>query len=319
MSIIKLKKSLAIGLHISSILLALSMSNQLLGDDAIVAELRSGTVVDAKFTGSRVSGQKFDEFRRLSINLLATTSTGFKRRISTAWKATVINTGEFGFNVSFSSVASGRPKSNSQVVLKTRVLETNNPNSRTKFERLILKIGEVTEEKVEVIGAQYVYFAGNISFAPEFFVATKYTWGEILSVTEILNNNKDFSKLKSLLEEADLLSTLEAWSQYYTIFAPTNDAFKKLGAKLYNVKKDPDLLKKILLNHVVDSRASTSEIARTFGLRTITGENFQLRYDNQEPFLLRQDMSRAAKVEAADVVYKSGIIHVIDTVLIPED
>lgn len=132
------------------------------------------------------------------------------------------------------------------------------------------------------------------------------------TVVEIAVSNPDFSILVEAVTKADLAGALSADGPF-TVFAPTNDAFKSLFATL-GVKGVEDLtaeqLTPILTYHVVSGNVMSSDLSNT-SVKTLNGEKIKI------------DLSDGVKINdsnviAADIKGKNGVIHVIDKVLIPE-
>ncbi|MDX8338221.1 fasciclin domain-containing protein [Draconibacterium sp. IB214405] len=132
------------------------------------------------------------------------------------------------------------------------------------------------------------------------------------TVVEIAVSNPDFSILVEAVTKADLAGALSADGPF-TVFAPTNDAFKTLFASL-GVKGVEDLsaeqLTPILTYHVVSGKVMSSDLSNT-SVKTLNGEKIKI------------DLSNGVKINdsnviAADIKGKNGVIHVIDKVLIPE-
>ena len=133
------------------------------------------------------------------------------------------------------------------------------------------------------------------------------------TVVEIAAADPNFSTLVELVKTAGLADTLSGEGPF-TVFAPTNDAFKKLGDDTLNaVKNDKEKLTKILKAHVIsgkvmaaDAKALDGKNATTLGGDLpvkVTGDNL---------------MIGKATVTKADIAAKNGVIHVIDTVIVPE-
>ncbi|WP_319499901.1 fasciclin domain-containing protein [uncultured Draconibacterium sp.] len=132
------------------------------------------------------------------------------------------------------------------------------------------------------------------------------------TVVEIAVSNPDFSILVEAVTKADLAGALSADGPF-TVFAPTNDAFKTLFADL-GVKGVEDLtaeqLTPILTYHVVSGNVMSSDLSNT-SVETLNGKKIKV------------DLSDGVKINdsnviAADIKGKNGVIHVIDKVLIPE-
>lgn len=131
---------------------------------------------------------------------------------------------------------------------------------------------------------------------------------ELPTIAEIAAGNENFSTLVSLLDSAGLVSTF-AQPGNYTVFAPTNDAFAKLG----DVNLTPDEIKAILLYHVVNDTLVRDQIATDDLIPTLS-DGRPLFVNRDGPTVI--DIS-GAKVLMWDIMASNGIIHVIDTVIIP--
>ena len=127
--------------------------------------------------------------------------------------------------------------------------------------------------------------------------------------TAIASGN--FKTLVSALNEAGLTATLKGPGPF-TVFAPTDSAFAKIPkADLDRLMKDKVLLKKVLLYHVVSGLLSSSDVARLNGARTAEGADLKVARNGT------QIMINDARVVTGDVEASNGVIHVVDTVLMP--
>jgi uncharacterized surface protein with fasciclin (FAS1) repeats len=128
-----------------------------------------------------------------------------------------------------------------------------------------------------------------------------------------------FSTLVSLLKKAGLVGTLSAKGPY-TVFAPTNAAFAKLkksAPKTYAaVAGDKALLKKVLTYHVlakkVASPAAVAAAKQNAAVKTVEGERIKLSLKGGKLYL-----NGNSQVIVADVAASNGVIHAINTVLVP--
>lgn len=121
----------------------------------------------------------------------------------------------------------------------------------------------------------------------------------------------DFTTLVTALNEADLVSALEAEGPY-TVFAPTDEAFKKLPKDvLSNLLNDKEALKNVLLYHVVSGDITSKQIVKLNEAMTLNGSDIKIKVDDGKV------MVNDSQVVGADVMASNGIIHVIDTVLLP--
>jgi uncharacterized surface protein with fasciclin (FAS1) repeats len=119
-----------------------------------------------------------------------------------------------------------------------------------------------------------------------------------------------FNTLIQALKATDLVGTLSGQGSF-TVFAPTDEAFAKLPAgTLESLLKDPATLKQILLYHVVAGEVPASQVVASSTLQTVQGGSLTV---NTVGGVKVND----ANVTATDIQARNGIIHVIDTVLIP--
>lgn len=135
------------------------------------------------------------------------------------------------------------------------------------------------------------------------------------NITTTAASLPQFSTLVTLLKQAKLASALTAKGPY-TVFAPTNAAFKKLPpATLAAVKSDPALLKKVLLYHVVKGDVRAAQVVALDGksARTLEGQRVSIDVRGGNVFL-----NNSVRVTKTDVVATNGVIHVINKVLVPK-
>lgn len=124
-----------------------------------------------------------------------------------------------------------------------------------------------------------------------------------------------FKTLAAALTAADLISTLKGKGPF-TVFAPTDEAFAKLPAgTVENLLKpeNKDKLKAVLLYHVVSGKVPASKVAKLNGKEVKTVQGGMLKVDTSSGVKVN-----SSTVVKTDIKAKNGIIHVIDTVLIPE-
>jgi uncharacterized surface protein with fasciclin (FAS1) repeats len=150
-------------------------------------------------------------------------------------------------------------------------------------------------------------FAG-CALALTLVYASSATSADEKDIVGIAAGSKDFTILVTALKEAGLVDTLKEKGPF-TVFAPTDAAFKKIGdEKLQAVIKDKELLKKILLAHVVVGKAVYAKDVVALDGKEVNGFTISTK-DGVH--------IGDAKVTTADIKASNGVIHVIDTVLIP--
>jgi uncharacterized surface protein with fasciclin (FAS1) repeats len=138
-------------------------------------------------------------------------------------------------------------------------------------------------------------------------------------------NSKDHTTLVAAVKAADLVATLKSKGPF-TVFAPTNAAFDALPAGTVDTLLKPEnkaMLQKILTYHVVagnmDSKAIMKAIKKGKGmvtLKTVSGGSLTAKM-NGKMLILTDEKGGMSKVTIADVRQSNGIIHVVDTVLLP--
>ena len=121
----------------------------------------------------------------------------------------------------------------------------------------------------------------------------------------------NFKTLVAAVTAAGLVDTLNGVGPF-TVFAPSDDAFAKLPAgTVEELLKDKDGLTKILTYHVVPGKVMAKDVATMKSAKTVQGEDVAIDATNGV-------MVNNAKVTKADIECSNGVIHVIDTVLMPK-
>ena len=120
-----------------------------------------------------------------------------------------------------------------------------------------------------------------------------------------------FNTLATALTEAGLVETLKGDGPF-TVFAPTDEAFGKLPEdQLKAILADKELLTSILTYHVVAGKVMAEDVADLKSATTVQGQDVMVDTSNGV-------MIDTATVTAADIEASNGVIHVIDTVLVPK-
>ncbi len=133
------------------------------------------------------------------------------------------------------------------------------------------------------------------------------------TVAEIAAEDGRFDTLVTALEAANLVETLNGEGPF-TIFAPTDEAFEALPAgALDGLLADPEALETVLLYHVVADKVTATDVATLESTETVAGELVGITLD--ENVVLLND---TAQVIIADIEGANGVIHAIDTVLLPD-
>jgi len=120
-----------------------------------------------------------------------------------------------------------------------------------------------------------------------------------------------FKTLVAAVQAAGLVDTLKGAGPF-TVFAPTDEAFAKLPAGTVDaLLKDPAKLKDILLYHVVSGKVMAADVVKLTTAKTVEGKNVRIKVDGSTV------MINNATVVKADIACTNGVIHVIDTVIMP--
>ncbi|CAM3850859.1 fasciclin domain-containing protein [Deinococcus frigens] len=131
------------------------------------------------------------------------------------------------------------------------------------------------------------------------------------TIAGIVSNDPNFSTLLAAVKAAGLVETLSSPGPF-TVFAPTNAAFAKIPqADLNALLNDPAQLKAVLLYHVVAGKVTASQVMGMSSGTTINGADVNVSMMDGKV------MINDATVTKADIMASNGVIHVIDTVLMP--
>ena len=121
-----------------------------------------------------------------------------------------------------------------------------------------------------------------------------------------------FNTLVAAVKAAGLVDTLKGPGPF-TVFAPADEAFAKLPAGTVDaLLKDPEKLKKILTYHVVSGKVMAADVMKMKMAKTVEGQNVKIKV------MAGKVMVDSAHVVKADIVTDNGVIHVIDTVIMPK-
>jgi uncharacterized surface protein with fasciclin (FAS1) repeats len=123
----------------------------------------------------------------------------------------------------------------------------------------------------------------------------------------------NFKTLAAALKAADLVDTLKGAAPF-TVFAPTDEAFAKLPAGTLEDLLKPENKEKlaaILTYHVVPAKAMAKDVSAMTSAKTVNGKVLTLKVEGGKVTV------NGATVTKADIETSNGVIHVIDTVLLP--
>jgi len=145
-------------------------------------------------------------------------------------------------------------------------------------------------------------------------------------IIDIASGNDNFSTLVLAIKTANLVSTLQGDGPF-TVFAPTNAAFAKIDSKTIETLLSPagrDQLTKILTYHVVAGEFNAKDVITaikasggTFTIETVSGDKLKATLSG-DTVVLTDESNRTAAVTTTDIDASNGVIHVIDTVVLPK-
>jgi len=146
------------------------------------------------------------------------------------------------------------------------------------------------------------------------------------NIIENAVNSKDHTTLVAAVKAAGLVETLQGKGPF-TVFAPTNEAFAKLPAGTVDTLLKPENIKTlqtILTYHVVAGKWNASDIAKAIKagkgkatIKTVSGGSLTAWMQGKDLYI-SDESGNKAKVTIADVNQSNGVIHVVDTVLLPK-
>ncbi|MGD9141639.1 MAG: fasciclin domain-containing protein [bacterium] len=134
-----------------------------------------------------------------------------------------------------------------------------------------------------------------------------------MDIVDIAIKDGRFETLVAAVKAADLVETLKGEGPF-TVFAPTDDAFAKLPpGTVEGLLEDVPKLKNILLYHVVAGKVMSSDVVKLDSAKTALGENVMIKVVDGKV------MINDAQVIVPDIEASNGVIHVVDTVILPPD
>ena len=149
-----------------------------------------------------------------------------------------------------------------------------------------------------------------------FVSAGQYGDGKVMdkpNIVEVAASNDDFSTLVAAVQAAGLVDVLSGEGPY-TVFAPTNEAFAKLPegtVEMLLLPENKDKLVAILTYHVVAGDVSAAQVVELAEVVTVQGGTAPISVTEAGVTIA------GAKVILTDIDASNGVVHVIDTVIIP--
>jgi len=137
------------------------------------------------------------------------------------------------------------------------------------------------------------------------------------SIAEIAADNENLTILTAALQSAGL-DTMLMDAGEYTVFAPTDDAFvpvlDALGVTKEELLANTELLNEVLPYHVVPMVVTATEIPYGTDIETANGETISISDAN----IITDATGNTANITGTDIMATNGVVHTIDTVLMPE-
>ena len=147
------------------------------------------------------------------------------------------------------------------------------------------------------------------------------------TIVDVAVGNEDFSTLVAALTAADLVGALQSDGPF-TVFAPTNAAFAKIDSKTLNSlleKKNQVALANILTYHVISGKLAASDVVAALEkgkgsvvLTALNGEAITVMQKDGKIWL-KDSNDNYSEITATDVMADNGVIHVINTVVMPKN
>jgi len=145
------------------------------------------------------------------------------------------------------------------------------------------------------------------------------------TIVGVAASNENFSTLVAAVKAADLVETLNSEGPF-TVFAPTNEAFDKLpeGTVASLLKEEnKEVLSAVLTYHVVAGKFNASDVLKAikdnggnFVITTVNGEKLEA-YTKDGKVMLKDAKGNTATIILTDVAASNGVIHAIDSVVMP--
>jgi uncharacterized surface protein with fasciclin (FAS1) repeats len=146
------------------------------------------------------------------------------------------------------------------------------------------------------------------------------------TIVDVAVGNENFSTLVTALTAADLVTALQGDGPF-TVFAPTNDAFAKIDAETLGSLleiENQKALANILTYHVVSGKLTATDVVAALEkgmgmveLKALNGEVLTVM-QKDDKIMLKDANGGYSEITATDVMGSNGVIHVIDTVVMPK-
>jgi len=133
------------------------------------------------------------------------------------------------------------------------------------------------------------------------------------TIVDLAKNAGNFKTFMAALRSADLVDTLKGKGPF-TVFAPSDDAFKKLPREMRDSIMKPankSRLQRILKHHVVEGRKRAKDVSEASSFKMLDGKTLNVRKKGDQVRI------GDATITQTDLEAENGVIHVIDEVLMP--
>jgi uncharacterized surface protein with fasciclin (FAS1) repeats len=138
------------------------------------------------------------------------------------------------------------------------------------------------------------------------------TYGSKMDIVDTAVKNGNFTTLVTAIEAAGLVDTLKGEGPF-TVFAPTDAAFAKVPADTLNaLLADKTALAGVLTYHVVAGQVMSGDVVKLDSAKTVNGQSVAVKVVDGKVFV------DGAEVTTVDVKASNGVIHVIDSVILPK-
>lgn len=157
----------------------------------------------------------------------------------------------------------------------------------------------------------------GVALAAALLVATGVNAGNYAKKADIVDTAVaagDFTTLAAALQAGGLIDTLKSDGPF-TVFAPTDEAFAKLPAGTVESLLKPenkDKLVAILTYHVVPGKVKAADVVNLTSASTANGKDVTIRVEGDSVYV------NDSRVVATDIAASNGVIHVVDTVILPQ-
>lgn len=156
--------------------------------------------------------------------------------------------------------------------------------------------------------------------------AVNASYNHVGDIVSVAAGNEQFSTLVAAVKAADLVSTLQSAGPF-TVFAPTNTAFAKLPEGTVSTllkAENKSQLTKILTYHVVAGKFMAADVVQAiknskgkFVIETVSGGKLTASLSGNS-VILTDENGGASAISATDVAASNGVIHIIDSVVLPK-